>query len=261
MLSYLLAAFCAWLFLFAVGPAIVVALMPMPSHVKRGAVLSVFDAALRELVRLPFSLTAPIAVPILIAAGKLRWGYERVGNKDGWLDALWGNNVRFLRSDGVFVGGVNGDKFVWQPNAQGVGEPMRFPLSQDKASEDYATGVRLNYWCKGEHGRSKLSRWVWLGLRNRAARLASLLSPRVPGLRANGFDETHGDTLTNLDRPGWFAARFGGKWQVHACLPVPGTRYLWRFNGGFKLRNALQYEGHEAHASNLLFSLRKSEVQ
>ena len=256
-LVFILAALLAIPLLFyVIGPALVIALMPMPAHAKRGALLSLLDAAWRELLRMPFSATAPLAVALLIWAGQLKWGYERVGDKDGLLDALWGNNVRFTRSDGVFVGGINGDKFEWEPVRPGVGEPLRFPFDTDPTSADYAKGIALNYWHKGKHGRADSSRWVWLGLRNRSARLAQLLAAKV---KAEAFDEMHGDPLANLDHPGWFAGRVGRRWQVHACLLVPGTRRLWRFNAGFKLRSAIDY-GEPAHASNLLFSLRRLEA-
>lgn len=99
---------------------------------------------------------------------------------------------------------AHGDNAPWVMTPDGGRPAPGRWMNADPTSEDYERAVRSNYWCKGEHPRSKESRKAWYR-RNageyRAWRLGQPVDP------ANVQRWTQGDTTV---------IRAGNAWQIVA---------------------------------------------
>lgn len=89
------------------------------------------------------------------------------------------------------------------------------------------------YYALGHDRRSFWARYVWLGWRNRASRLAIILGHRY---RPGEYDDAQswGDPKTGRDHEGWSLNRRGAAWQLYAVRFLPAGLCL-RSNYGFKV--------------------------
>lgn len=89
------------------------------------------------------------------------------------------------------------------------------------------------YYAPGHDRRSFWARYVWLGWRNRASRLAIILGHAYrPGEHDDA--QTWGDPATGRDHEGWALNRRGSVWQFYAVKRLSNGLCL-RINYGFKV--------------------------
>lgn len=195
------AVFLVWAVWNAVGILAPLFLTTVPPTVRAKAVVSMLAASAKGTVLLPIELLAPIVVPVALAFTK---------REDDALPRLfqwWDNDVS-----------INGD--LREPD----GSLTPIPVEDDPAINE------RNYWAKGRSPRSFWSRFVWLGLRNRASALAADLG--VP-MRADAQREVWGDPETSSRHEGWVLYGSDGAYQLYIQKRAFGAQF--RYNWGFKL--------------------------
>lgn len=150
----------------------------VPAEHYKYAKSSIWQAWWKNLLTMPFDLTAPIVVPIALIFTK--WEAERLPG----LFRMWDNEVN-----------LNGD--IGSPTG-----PGRVPLDKDN---EWA--IKHCYWARGHHPRSRWARYVWIGLRNRATWPAWRL-----GYRKQPGDAEHKWVSGNPDQgKGWILEVVGKK--------------------------------------------------
>jgi uncharacterized membrane protein len=161
---------------FATSP--ILPLYYLRRHVKKSvpathykyAVRSIWSAWWKNLLTMPFDLTAPVVVPIALLFTK--WEAERLPR----FFRMWDNEVN-----------LNGD--IGSPTGPG-------PVPLDPKSR---WAIDNCYWAPGHHPRSRWARYVWIGLRNRASWPAWRL-----GYRKRAGDAEHRWSSGNPDAgKGW----------------------------------------------------------
>jgi hypothetical protein len=123
--------------------------------------------------------------------------------------------------------GLNGDSSGWVFDpVLGYEVPAKAPIA------DTAEARATCYYAKGNHPRSAAARYIWLGRRNRASKLAHDLGPE----RSQDLEQW-GDYDTSGDNPGILVRRMGDHYEIFAtehCGPfVIRTRY------GYKIGNTV----------------------
>lgn len=119
---------------------------------------------------------------------------------------------------------INGDRGVWLMSPDGYAELQPCPLDD--------TALQYAYYAKG-HQRRKWARWVWLGFRNMASRLASDSGPAItPEMRPRL--RHWGDLETNRDHPGVVVHELDGHWSIYSVSRLP-LGFVLRRNVGVKL--------------------------
>lgn len=199
------------------------ATVDMPQEHKDKAIKSFEEALALNAQVTPYAIKAPFAVARIVQS--LPWEAEHLsdpGYPDWWKN--YDNNVN-----------VNGDKAPWVAGPDGVGVMQPCPL------EDTAEARGYCYWAPGHHPRSKWARWVWLGIRNRATKLALDLGPA-----ADKSDvDIWGDRDISSTKEGVTVYRMGNYYQL-----VAYTRWLKFFtiqvNYGFKVSNVILHDEHRA---------------
>lgn len=89
------------------------------------------------------------------------------------------------------------------------------------------------YYAPGYDRRSFVARFIWLGLRNRASKLALLMGHTyVPGEYEDA--ENWGDPKTGRDHEGWALNRRGPVYQLYYIKKL-GDKFCFRMNYGFKV--------------------------
>lgn len=177
-------------------------------HIKK-AKSSIWQAWIKNLITMPFDLSAPFVVPIALIFTK--WEAERLPK----LFKLWDNEVN-----------LNGDNG---------------PKTLDKKNQ---ADIDSCYWAKGHHPRSFYARYQWIGLRNRATWAAWKLGyvPK-PGDQRQTWEQGDVD-----NGKGWRLQVVGGKYRfryhneplrIHYGYKVGGEK--WEEPGnvvaiGFSLR-------------------------
>ena len=142
---------------------------------------------------------------------------------------FWDNNIS-----------INGDGWAKQ-SPDGTWETIRVggvPNCVPYGHESYTGDA---YYAKGHHPRSFWARYVWLGWRNRASKLAEKLGVVVtPELNADrqkwgteGVNRMAGPTAVR----GWSLFRMGSHYQLYAVYDLAFT-LCFRFNWGFKVWGA-----------------------
>lgn len=89
------------------------------------------------------------------------------------------------------------------------------------------------YYAPGYDRRSFVARFIWLGLRNRASRLALVMGHTYqPG----EYDDSEdwGDPKTGRDHEGWALNRRGPVYQLYYIKKL-GDKFCFRMNYGFKV--------------------------
>lgn len=191
---YALAGFVAFVFVahMPILPLIRLALLPVPN---KGRIARCFLGAwVKSSLMIIPDLLAPVIVPIALLFTK--WEAEKLPKLFVW----WDNDAS-----------INGDQ-----REVGRWDLLHIPLERDSAE-----AVSLCYWAPGHHPRSFYARWVWLGLRNRASRLAQLL-----GTDASGPAISWGGD-------GWTVHRVGDKFRYFEMLPAGPV--LIRMHYGYKV--------------------------
>ena len=171
-------------------------------------------AWIKGTLMIPVDLLAPVIIPIALLF--TRWEAEKLPKLFHW----WDNDAS-----------INGD--------------VRRDDSWELAyipTEDTPGARAMCYWAKGHHPRSFYARWVWLGLRNRASRLAQLLGTDVDGVVLTRRGET------------WRLDRVGDKWRYFEMLPVGPV--LIRLHYGYKVPRIPGWD--LAPVVAIGFSLRRS---
>lgn len=206
LLFIALAIGIAWLI---VPMAIVLSIHDVPIEHRRRAAWSFVPAYFKSLVILPIKLLAPLVVPLALIG--TAWSAERLPRWARW----WDNDV-----------GINGDNFpVWFRDPEtGLDFPEPVPL------EDTPQVRALSYWAKGHHPRSFYARWIWLGLRNRASRLAQMLGRNADYSAPMGV---WGETDAGRSREGWYLLENAGTYQF--VLTRRFGAFCVRLNYGHKV--------------------------
>lgn len=148
---------------------------------------------LKTLCVLPFSLSAPFVVPFILLFTK--WEDNELPKWARWYD----NDVS-----------INGDKpWYWEPTYTGWA-----------------------YYAQA-HPRSFWARYVWLGWRNRASRLALDMGYAYKA-GEYGMSAHWGDPLTNRNHEGHVINRRGPLWQAYMVKRL-GKKLCLRINCGYKI--------------------------
>lgn len=221
---YLLALVAVW----NLAPIAVVWCLPVPTKHKLGATRCFLEAAAKGVVDIIPNLTAPVVVPVALLFCK--WESEKLPSLFWW----WDNNVS-----------LNGDNADWQV-VDGVPTPAPYPL------EDTPEVRAKNYWLKGHHPRSFLSRYVWLGLRNRGSKLSEVLgvslAPRDHDREMWGIDPI------GQGVQGWALYRAGDAYQLH-WIKKAGPLEL-RASTGYKIWRSNVWSVARASVTNITISAR-----
>jgi hypothetical protein len=167
-------------------------------HIK-GCRLSIWQAWFKNLITMPFDLTAPLVVPIALLFTK--WEAERLPK----LFRMWDNEIN-----------LNGD----------IGNPTdpkgRIPLDKKNT-----WAISNCYWAKGHHPRSFYARFVWIGLRNRASYPAWKL-----GYRNKPEDRRQDWQQGEPDRgAGWQLRMVGGKYRFRYAKAPLRIHYGYKVGG------------------------------
>jgi len=143
---------------------------------------SFWQAWYKNLLTIPFDLTAPVIVPIALIFTK--WEDEKLP----FLFRMWDNEVS-----------INGDVGL---------------VPYDKNNR---WALDKCYWAKGHHPRSFYARFIWLGIRNRATYPAWKL-----GYRAKAGDIVQSWREGNVQSGrGWLLHRVGSKYRFrYANAPI-----------------------------------------
>jgi hypothetical protein len=174
----------------------------------------------------PYKWTAPLVMALVVPW--LKWNAEALPK---WF-AKWDNDIS-----------LNGDPWPWAQRADGS---WYRPAPLDDTPEARAAC----YWAEGHHPRSRWARYVWLGWRNKASKLAYDLGAPIGAPIALWGDENVGRT-----HPGVCVYRMGDHWQIMVVErhgPV-----IVRRNVGWKINNVLHNQHTVANITWLPWSLLK----
>lgn len=212
------------------APIVVVWCLPVPTKHKLGATRCFIEAAAKGVIDIIPNITAPMVVPVALLFTK--WEDEKLPRLFWW----WDNNIN-----------INGDRFDWVAGPDGVGRPLPIPL------EDTPEARAKNYWLKGHHPRSFLSRYVWLGLRNRGSKLSEALGV---SLAPRDHDrELWGTDPIGQGAQGWALYRAGDAYQLH-WIKRAGPLEL-RASTGYKVWARNQWGVARASVTNITISARR----
>lgn len=225
-MKYFIATVIAWNLL----PILIVWLMDVPSKHKRGATKSFLGAAAKGLLDVIPNLTAPVVVPIALLFCK--WESENLPPLFWW----WDNNIN-----------MNGDNADWKVGPDGKSYPAPYPL------ENTPEVRAKNYWLKGHHPRSFLSRYVWLGLRNRGSKLSEQLGV---SLQERDKDrEMWGDDPVGGGVEGTALYRAGDAYQLYWVRKLGPVEL--RASTGYKVWKENRWGVARASVTNITISARK----
>jgi len=211
------------------APILIVWCLPVPTRHKLSATRCFIEAAIKGVIDIIPNLTAPVVVPIALLFCK--WESEKLPSLFWW----WDNNVS-----------MNGDNADWKMGEDGISRPAPYPL------EDTPEVRAKNYWLKGHHPRSFLSRYVWLALRNRGSKLSEALGV---SLAPRDHDrELWGTDPIGQGIQGWALYRAGDAYQLH-WIKKFGPLEL-RASTGYKVWARNQWGVARASVTNITISAR-----
>lgn len=211
-------------------PIILAWCLPVPLKHKLGATRCFIEAAIKGVVDFIPNITAPLVVPVALIFCK--WESENLPKLFWW----WDNNVS-----------MNGDNADWKVGEDGISRPAPYPL------EDTPEVRAKNYWLKGYHPRSFLSRYVWLGLRNRGSKFSEALGV---SLAPRDHDrEMWGADPLGQGKQGWALYRAGDAYQLHWIKKL-GPLEL-RASTGYKIWSKNQWGVARASVTNITISARR----
>ena len=174
----------------------------------------------------PYKWSAPLVMAWVVP--RLAWDAEALPARY----AKWDNDIS-----------INGDPWPWAQRADGSWY-RHAPL------EDTPEARAQCYWAEGHHPRSRWARYVWLGWRNKASKLAKDLGAPIGAPIAFWGDENVGRA-----HPGVCVYRMGDCWQIMSV-----ERYgpvIVRRNVGWKINNVLHNQHTVANITWLPWSLLK----
>ena len=147
---------------------------------------------------------------------------------------------------------INGDRgvWLWADNQEGTYAELQ-PCPMDDSA------IPLCYYAEGHHPRSKWARWIWLGFRNMASRLAAETGPAItPEMRPRL--QQWGDLATDRDHPGVLVSKLDGHWTIYAAEKAP-LGLVIRRNVGVKLGLAVNGCRRRAPLVMIKFSLLRGK--
>ena len=208
----------------------------LPESEKAKAVHCLLNVRKKALSGLLYDATAPYIMLLVLPfvkreADKLpslfsNWDNEVSLNGDGWGKQL---------ADGTWV-------TVREP-----GDPDCIPYTHP----DYKGDA---YYCKGRHPRSFMARYVWLGWRNRASKLAF-----DQGVELTKVDlqqvKTWGDVEVDKGKEGWLIREVKGIYEVYQI--TNGSKFVKRTRYGYKIGNSINYGAEKAMLSTVGISYKK----
>lgn len=174
----------------------------------------------------PYKWTAPLVMAWVVP--RLAWDAEALPARY----AKWDNDIS-----------INGDPWPWAQRADGSWY-RHAPL------EDTPEARAQCYWAEGHHPRSRWARYVWLGWRNKASKLAKDLGAPIGAPIAFWGDENVGRA-----HPGVCVYRMGDHWQIMA-VEKKGP-FIVRRNVGWKINNVLHNQHTTANVTWITWSLLK----
>jgi hypothetical protein len=146
---------------------------------------------------------------------------------------------------------INGDRgvWLWADNKEGTYAELQ-PCPLDDSALQYS------YW-HTHHPRSKWHRWLWLGTRNMASRLASDVGLAItPDMRPRL--RSWGNVNTGRDQPGVVVYELDGHWQIYVVEPWYFGLVVRR-NMGVKLSMAVPGLRRRAPLVMIKFSLLRGK--
>ena len=172
----------------------------------------------------PYKWTAPLVMAWVVP--RLAWDAEALPARY----AKWDNDIS-----------INGDPWPWAQRPDGT---WYRPAPLDDTPEARAAG----YWAEGHHPRSRWARYVWLGWRNKASKLAKDLGAPVSAPIAFWGDEKVGRA-----HPGVCVYRMGDCWQI--MVVDRWGPFVVRRNVGWKINNVRDNQHTVANITWLPWSL------
>ena len=172
----------------------------------------------------PYKWTAPLVMAWVVP--RLAWDAEALPARY----AKWDNDIS-----------INGDPWPWAQRADGS-------WYRPAPLEDTPEARAQCYWAEGHHPRSRWARYVWLGWRNKASKLAyDLGSPKQEPI------QFWGDPQTSRSHEGVKVYKMGDCWQIMAVErhgPV-----IVRRNVGWKINNVRDNQHTTANVTWITWSL------
>lgn len=233
---YLITLVAVW----NLAPIVAVWFLHVPAKHKVSATRCFIEVALKGFIDIIPNLTAPVVMLLVLPFVK------REANALPRLFWWWDNNVS-INGDGWAV--LRGDKWVKVEGDELPGE-VAIAYGDPRYTGDA-------YYCKGHRPRSFLARYVWLGLRNRGAKLSEelgvSLSPR------DNDRELWGTDPIGQGVEGWALYRAGDAYQFH-WIKKAGPLEL-RASTGYKVWARNQWGVERASVTNITISARRWKWQ
>ena len=172
----------------------------------------------------PYKWTAPLVMAWVVP--RLAWDAEALPARY----AKWDNDIS-----------INGDPWPWAQRPDGT---WHRPAPLDDTPEARAAC----YWAEGHHPRSRWARYIWLGWRNRASKLAHDL-----GAPSGAPIALWGDEKVGRSHAGVCVYRMGDCWQI--MVVDRWGPFVVRRNVGWKINNVRDNQHTVANITWLPWSL------
>ena len=188
------------------------------------AIASLEKARVLSKTVAPYKWSAPLVMAWVVP--RLPWEAENLPARY----SKWDNDIS-----------LNGDPWGWAQREDGS-------WYRPAPLEDTPEAREKCYWAKGHHPRSRWARYVWLGWRNKASKLAHDL-----GSPASAPIAFWGDEKVSSSRAGVCVYRMGDCWQI-MVVEKKGP-FIIRRNVGWKINNVLHNQHTTANVTWITWSL------
>ena len=176
------------------------------------------------LLVLPFVKRSATTLPKLFT----KWDNEVSINGDGWGKKLPDGNWVTIREPG---------------------DPDCIPYDHP----DYEGDA---YYCKGHNPKSFIARYVWLGWRNRASKLAYMQGEVITAEDKLNV-KTYGNPEVDNGKDGWLIREVRGLYEVYQN--TTGNSFIKRTRYGYKIGNAIRYGADKAMIATVGVSYKKNK--